>query len=168
MIILITGSRFATAKLHLSTILSTLAWVSGDPWQARGRHELWDGSADGVDVIARRAVTSKFGWTNRPFAANWPTCEPDWIDPIGKCEPCEPSHRKVRKEGSAYCPTAGFRRNQRMVDALLLVDDRRVCVAFPIPAMGSHGTADCLTRAWHAGVTTIVKPLATTLTGATS
>lgn len=167
MIILVTGSRYANMDVHGPIIRRTLAWATGMLISPDGTigpvglpHELWDGSAEGVDVIARRIAREDFGWDWRPFAANWPACDPQWRDPVGNVQRCTAGHRARRKSGVEYCPTAGFRRNQLMVDQLLLrAEERRVCLAFPIPDRGSRGTEDCLTRAYLAKVVTIVVPL---------
>lgn len=163
MIVLVTGSRYATHDTHGLAIRRALLWATG---ARAGRsdttvtHELRDGSAEGVDIIARRIAIEDFGWASRPFAADWSDCDPTWADPTGSTRPCTTGHRQSRANGRTWCPTAGLRRNQRMVDSLLAEDAaRKVCVAFPIPDLGSRGTADCLTRAWRAKIPTLVFPL---------
>lgn len=52
---------------------------------------------------------------------------------------------RVRGDGTPYCPQAGPRRNQHMVD--LGAD---VCISFPLPQ--SRGTHDCVKRALAAGI----------------
>jgi hypothetical protein len=166
MIIVVTGSRFATEGEHGPVIRQTLLWIAkaaapGLPW-------LWEGSADGVDVLCR-GIGRGLGWKIRSFAANWPQCDPDWVDPTDRAEPCPKwpgiqkiGHRRRRRNGNEYCPIAGFRRNQLMIDCARQEDlHRKICVAFPIPVFGSRGTEDCLTRAWKAGIPTFIKPLET-------
>jgi hypothetical protein len=129
-------------------------------------HELWEGSAEGADVLARSIAVDDLGWVSRPFAANWG----------GPCaNTCPPGHRRIRKGGTSdYCPLAGHRRNQMMVDRAreaLDAGQRMVCLAFPIfnPAdlaqadwiytKRNRGTADCIDRAWRSGIPTIIIPL---------
>ncbi|WP_188274327.1 SLOG family protein [Streptomyces sp. CBMA152] len=57
---------------------------------------------------------------------------------------CPPGHRKERR-GYTWCPTAGHRRNQQMVNAGPLL-----CLAFHRGQ--STGTADCIRRAETAGI----------------
>jgi hypothetical protein len=70
----------------------------------------------------------------------------DWEGPCGT--ECRPGHRRPRR-GTTYCPLAGHRRNQTMVDLkpVLVVAAHRD---------GSRGTADCLRRAKKAGIPTLV------------
>lgn len=164
MIIIVTGSRFATEEKHGPVIRQTLVWIA----QAATPElpSLWEGSADGVDIISRR-IGTHLGWNGRSFVANWPQCDPEWTDPTGRVESCPKwpgiqkiGHRRRRQNGNEYCPIAGFRRNQLMMKCAGLEDlERKICVAFPIPEFGSRGTEDCLTRAWKAGIPTFVKPL---------
>lgn len=159
MIVLVTGSRFAKPSEHLKTIRTVLFWATGARDGKFGDHELWDGEASGADVIAHNLAQEDFGWSVRRFPADWANCD---MAPRRKGDPkgCPPMHRKVRSDGTTtYCPTAGFRRNQLMVDALSKVDGRKVVVGFPIPSLGSRGTIDCLTRALHAGLPIVSVPL---------
>jgi len=157
-IILVTASRKITREAHGPIIRRTLAYAAGfrsdkvDP-----DHELWDGLADGGDAVCHEIATEDFGWKERRFPPNWSACSPERVP---GCEPCTPAHRRVRRNRKGdFCPTAGFRRNQLMVDTLAAMPDRKVCVAFPIPAVGSLGTFDCLARALRAGIYLHARPL---------
>lgn len=161
MIVQVTGSRHAKFELHGRVVRATLLWATGAKGGRPGEgHALWDGLAAGIDQICHELADQDFGWMTERFRADWQACDPTWIDPLGKAATCEPSHRKVRHNlGGDYCPTAGFRRNQAMVDALSNVDGRKVVVGFPMPERGSRGTLDCLTRALHAGLPVLSVPL---------
>lgn len=91
------------------------------------------GAARGVDQMAAAAWIS-FGGAALPFKAKWSQCGRD----------CPPNHQRSRN-GGRYCPTAGHRRNQRMVDA-----GADLCLAFSRDA--SAGCADCVRRAQAADI----------------
>lgn len=95
------------------------------------------GGAPGADTLAGLwAVANQgLGVIAEPHPAVWSSCAAE----------CGPSHRRRRRDGSEYCPTAGHRRNQLMVDM-----GAAVCLAFPLDA--STGTRDCMRRAWSAGI----------------
>lgn len=96
------------------------------------------GGAAGADTLAHRWAKNHepHGVTPEKHAADWEgPCAPD----------CQPGHRKRRRDGTTYCPTAGHRRNQHMVD--LGAD---LCLAFH--HNGSTGTADAIRRAQAAGI----------------
>lgn len=93
---------------------------------------LWQGKARGADTIADRHAKAR-GWDRRGFDAHW--------DKLGN--------------------GAGPIRNQEMIDAAVADGDRKVCVAFPQPPK-SDGTADCIERAWKAGIPVLIFPLAPT------
>jgi hypothetical protein len=90
------------------------------------------GGAPGADTCAD-AAARLFGLKVESHPADWTTCSPD----------CR--HTPARTTGGRYCPAAGPRRNQAMVD--LGAD---VCLAFPLP--GSLGTWDMVHRARRAGI----------------
>lgn len=157
MIVLVTGSRYAKPSEHRRVIRYALLWATGGRDGQFGDHELWEGAAPGVDTIAYEVAKEDFGWKPQRFPADWSECSEV---PVPGMNSCTPEHRKTRGAGAAtYCPLAGFRRNQLMVDELSKVDGRKVVVGFPIPALGSHGTVDCLTRALHAGLPIVSIPL---------
>jgi hypothetical protein len=88
----------------------------------------------GADRIAAD-FAYEIGYLTDPHPADWETCAPD----------CRPGHRRTRRDGSSYCPTAGHRRNQLMVD--LGADHALVFMRGK-----SSGTADCLRRIKRAGI----------------
>ena len=65
------------------------------------------GGAPGADTIAEQ-ICALAGITCEVFTAHWGECGPE----------CPPVHMKVNSRGELYCPTAGHRRNQRMLDRL--------------------------------------------------
>ncbi|MEU9014212.1 SLOG family protein [Streptomyces sp. NPDC048479] len=66
----------------------------------------------------------------------------DWSGP---CAPdCKPGHRRRGRRGD-YCPTAGRRRNQLLVD-------RGPVLVVAAHHNNSAGTADCMRRAKKAGI----------------
>jgi len=161
MIVLVTGSRYAKPSEHRVTIKGALLWTSGAKARPDEMYELWDGGAPGADAIAYEVAKNdpELLWKPTRFAADWPECDPTWIDPLGQVAPCTPEHRKSRSNGTTYCPTAGFQRNALMISQLVKVESRKVVVGFPIPALGSRGTLDCLNRALHAGLPIVSVPL---------
>ena len=93
------------------------------------------GGANGADQMAEDA-TRRLGLTPERHDADW----------VGPCSPeCPDGHRKTRQDGTTYCPLAGHRRNQAMVN---LGADVAVAAALP----GSTGTIDCMRRAKSAGI----------------
>ena len=97
--------------------------------------ELIHGDADGADTMGDEWA-KRNGIPRSPKAADWP----------GPCGPeCRPGHRRPRRDGTTYCPLAGHRRNQLIVDQnpVLLVAAHH---------NGSTGTADCIRRAETAGI----------------
>ncbi|GAA3154401.1 DUF2493 domain-containing protein [Streptomyces rectiviolaceus] len=108
--------------------------------------ELIQGTAEGADTIGDQWARHN-GIPVVPEPADWE----------GPCSPeCKPGHRRTRGVGT-YCPQAGHRRNQLIVDRrpLLLV---AAAVRCTLPKCrtakphDSHGTADCMRRAAAAGI----------------
>jgi hypothetical protein len=96
------------------------------------------GAAAGVDSIAA-GVWETWGLPVEAHPADW-----------GRCLPvCPPLHRKVRRDGDTWCPTAGCRRNQVMVDA-------GADLMLALPLGPSAGTRDCARRARAAGIPTVL------------
>lgn len=91
------------------------------------------GDARGADRTCAEFWGDIHGSKNEAHPAQWDACGND----------CRPDHRKRREGGTDYCPTAGFRRNQEMVDS-----DIDVLIVFP----GGNGTADMRRRSQKAGV----------------
>ncbi|MEW2266900.1 SLOG family protein [Streptomyces sp. NPDC047868] len=97
--------------------------------------ELIHGDADGADSIAD-AWAMRHGVPRRRRPADWD----------GPCAAnCPQGHRRINRRGSEYCPLAGHRRNQQMVD------EGPVLVVAAHHA-NSSGTADCMRRAKAAGI----------------
>ncbi|MFJ9771156.1 SLOG family protein [Kitasatospora sp. NPDC101157] len=92
------------------------------------------GCLTGADKFAAEWA-DRAGITVDPFEADWDNCGPE----------CRPGHRRRQRDGSEFCPAAGPRRNQAMVDA-----GARFVLAFLLP--GSRGTEDCAQRAEAAGI----------------
>lgn len=102
-----------------------------------------EGGADGADRCAARWVNTMTtlygvpGIAHEPYPADWPNCAPE----------CNPAHRKVNARGEEYCPTAGHRRNQRMID------EGKPDMVFAFKTReDSRGTNDMVERAEKAGI----------------
>lgn len=108
--------------------------------------ELMQGCAEGADTIGRDWAVHN-GILVRDRAADWEApCAPD----------CRPGHRRPRR-GTTFCPLAGHRRNQQLVDErpVLFVAAPTRCTLPKCQtkqAHDSHGTADCIRRAEKAGI----------------
>jgi hypothetical protein len=97
--------------------------------------ELMHGCAAGADTIGHRWAHHN-GIPVRERPADWE----------GPCGPeCQPGHRRRNRRGTEYCPLAGHRRNQQMVD-------ERPALFVAASYRNSSGTADCLRRARAAGI----------------
>jgi hypothetical protein len=97
--------------------------------------ELMHGCADGADTIGDRwARRNSIPVRERPA---------DWTGPCGT--ECQPGHRRRNRRGLEYCPLAGHRRNQHMVD-------ERPVLFVAASHRNSSGTADCARRARTAGI----------------
>lgn len=96
------------------------------------------GAAPGVDSIAA-GIWEAWGLPVEAHPADWTRCVPG----------CPPLHRKVRRDGDTWCPTAGHRRNQAMVDA-------GADLMLALPLGPSAGTRDCARRARTAGIPTVL------------
>jgi hypothetical protein len=138
--LLITGSRDWN---HLPSVDAVLAHYTREAFSHGQQLVVVHGKArSGGDALAASWVHTRArnGWpvTQEPHPAHW----------NGPCAPeCEPDHRQQRN-GHEWCPFAGHRRNQEMVDSGVLV-----CVGFH--RNGSSGTRDCLRRATTADVRTL-------------
>ena len=130
--LLVTGSRDWT---HLESVNEVLAYYTRQAHEKHGRLLVVHGKATrGGDDLAMSWVKTRQrnGWPvdQEPHPAHWNApCGPD----------CRPGHRQ-QKDGRDWCPYAGHRRNQAMVDL-----GARACVGFW--RNGSSGTRDCIRRA---------------------
>jgi hypothetical protein len=134
-IVLVTGAR---DHPDLAAVRLCVA-----PFAASGLRGVF-GDARGVDATAEAA------WkvAARTSGAQYRRFVVDWAAPC--TAECKPGHRKVRSDGSDYCPAAGIWRNQLMVDFVVGLGQPAVCLAFPAGA--SQGTRDCMRRAAAAGL----------------
>ncbi|MFK0288277.1 SLOG family protein [Streptomyces sp. NPDC090499] len=144
----LTGSRLWTdVRLLEGTLL--LVWHDALQIGHTGI-ELMHGCADGADTIGDNwAVTNGIPRRRRPA---------DWDGPCGT--ECQPGHRRRNRRGTEFCPQAGHRRNQQMVDEkpLLFVAAAMPCTAPKCaakPPHASHGVTDCRRRAEAAGIPTL-------------
>jgi hypothetical protein len=140
--ILVTGSRSWTDTEAVGGALME-CWHDAMQLGADGITVV-HGDAPGADSIADLwAIGYRgLGVLREPVPAAWEDCATD----------CMPGHRRNRRDGSGYCPTAGHRRNQLMVDR-----GAAVCLAFPLST--SAGTWDCARRAEAAGIwVRVVRP----------
>lgn len=129
--VLVTGSRAWPDASAIETALL-------DCW-----HDALQLGAPGIVVVhgaARGADRMAGQWAARA-GLPWEAIPADWEH---CAEDCPPGHRQERG-GREWCPTAGHRRNQAMVDA-----GAAVCLAFQVGE--STGTADCIRRAEAAGI----------------
>lgn len=96
----------------------------------------------GADWFAHRWVAGQshgrgLAALEEPHPADWDHCDPT----------C--NHRPILRSGRPFCPQAGHRRNQKMVDL-----DADICHAFVV-AGNSRGTMDCVGRARASDILTI-------------
>lgn len=97
--------------------------------------ELIHGDADGADSIGDAwAIANGIPRRRRPA---------DWEGPCGP--ECQPGHRKLKRNGRTYCPLAGHRRNQQIIN-------ERPVLLVAAQVNNSTGTADCIRRAKKASV----------------
>ena len=144
----LTGSRSWTdVRLLEDTLL--LVWYDALQIGYTGI-ELIHGCADGADAYGGRWA-DRNGIPVRERPADWE----------GPCGPeCQPGHRRTRRDGTTFCPQAGHRRNQSMVDEhpTLFVAAPTYCTlpkCRTAQPHHSHGTADCLRRIKAAGIPNI-------------
>lgn len=100
------GSRTVTDKNYPSArqqIHEGLAIVKAQPFFADA--ELHHGECEGADLMFAEEWAA-LGGVVVAHPARWSMC----------VRTCKPGHRKRRRDGSTYCPSAGFRRNKDMRD----------------------------------------------------
>lgn len=132
--VLVTGSRSWSDVAAVESAL-VLAWDEALQAGFDGIVLVHGGCPSGADRLA-------WEWAARVDVP----VEVSMADWSGPCAPgCRPGHRRVRRGGGEYCPMAGHRRNQLMVDA-----GAALVLAFPLGA--SRGTRDCMARAVAAGI----------------
>lgn len=132
--VLVTGSR---GWSDVDTIHNALlaAWADAVEAGASGITVIHGGASGADRIAAQWADTNRNdGVGQERHEADWATCGPD----------CQPEHRR-RVGRREWCPTAGPRRNQRMVDTA-----PALVLAFQIG--NSTGTADCIRRAQAAQI----------------
>lgn len=129
----LTGSR---RWRDVPLLEDTLMWVWHDALQdGYTGIELMHGCAEGADTIGGQWAT-RHGILVRERPADW----------AGPCTAdCPPGHRRRNRRGTEYCPLAGHRRNQQMVD-----EGPELFVAASYRS--SSGTADCVRRARAASI----------------
>lgn len=144
--VLVTGSRsWSDVPAIHDALLDTWHDARQDGWPGI---EVIEGQASGADSIAANwALANRaHGVGHQPTPAHWETCAPN----------CKPGHRKPAHDRT-YCPTAGHRRNQQMVDM-----GPEIVIAFiahctsarcskPKPH-DSHGVHNCIRLARKAGI----------------
>lgn len=142
-LILATGSRRYGEQLTIRrTFLRQLATWDVLPAEVG----LITGGASGADTIADEEGRALGLWVVQPMLPDWPTCVTE----------CTPYHRKLRYDGTTYCPTAGHHRNQAMVDRVVRflaggTGRRAACCVFRSVGV-SHGTDNCTDLAQAAGI----------------
>jgi hypothetical protein len=130
----LTGSRrWTDVPLLEDTLL--LVWHDALEDGYEGIELIHGDARDGADAMGD-AWAIKNGIPRR-------RCPADWEGPCGP--ECQPGHRKSKRNGRTYCPLAGHRRNQQIIDEhpVLLVAAQ---------VNNSTGTADCMRRAKAAGI----------------
>lgn len=127
--VLLTGSRAWTNPDPIEEALKTIARRHPDMVLVHGA------CPNGADNLADR-IAERCGIEREPHPADWDNCGTDCPQRI---------HRKIRANGTTYCPLAGPRRNRHMVE--LGADEALVFITGR-----SWGTADCLRRIKTAGI----------------
>lgn len=138
---IVAGSRKWTDEAKLCSVLDSY-YVSSDNFT------LIHGAGPGTDTLADSwAKIINAGFPNKlieiePYSAKWADpCDPNF---------CYPNHRRQRFDGATYCPAAGPRRNQIMVDS-----GADIFLAFIVNGALNKGTQDCINRAEAAKIPVI-------------
>jgi hypothetical protein len=146
-LVLVTGSRaWSDIPVMADALLDTWHDATQD---GHSGITVLEGGATGADSIARTWAKQ-----HRADGVDSRTMPADWDGPCA--DTCPPGHRKDA-HGHEYCPLAGHRRNQQMVD-----QKPAIVLAFVSPCTndrcrkpkphGSHGVDDCLKRAKKAEI----------------
>lgn len=148
-LILVTGSRGYRDKAAIRRTLTGIVNDWGVPVDQVG---LLQGGAGGADSGCKE-VGEELGMLVQAMDTDWDTCRSDLAPPYPVCTP---GHRKMHKSGlKTFCPAAGYRRNQDMVNRVVAFLERggrrAVCAVFRSPGK-SNGTDDCVERATAAGI----------------
>ncbi len=133
--VLVTGSRTWPSPDQVAATLDDELAAGGPFTLVHGRCN------EGADYFADQWFASRSPMPVRVdrHPADWPRCAPDG----------EPGHRRANRRGGEYCPTAGHRRNQLMVD-------RGVERAHAFWHNGSPGTEHCVKALRAAGIEPVV------------
>ncbi|MEU0468947.1 SLOG family protein [Amycolatopsis sp. NPDC006131] len=84
-------------------------------------------------------IWKSLGGTQEPVPADWDHCDPE------QDVACRKAHRKQRRDGTWYCPTAGLRRNTAMLES-----GPDLCLSFIHNR--SRGASDCTRKAKAVGI----------------
>lgn len=133
--ILITGSRDWTDE---QAILDAIIDAAADKYAPEQVTIVHGACPTGADALADR-IARRLGCKPERHPADWQACTAE----------CRHGLRRTR-DGREYCPQAGHRRNQEMVDL-----GAHVVLAFQ--RNQSRGTQDCVDRARAAGLTVVLK-----------
>jgi hypothetical protein len=148
-LIIVSGTRHATTAEHRPEVEARLAQC-----HSGGEVTLVHGDASGVDRLAA-FIANGWAWNVVAVPAQWQTCAAYIPRELGGC-PAGPHLRS--KGGRTWCPYAGHRRNQQMLNDYPEAD---FVLAFPaIGSAGKSGTWDLVHRAADAGLTPQIFPLA--------
>jgi hypothetical protein len=134
-LVLVTGSRrWSSIPVIHDALLDTWHDATQD---GHSGITVMEGGAGGADTIAGMWASAR-----KQDGVGHERIPADWDGPCA--DTCPPGHRKDA-HGHSYCPLAGHRRNQQMVDA-----GPAIVLAFRVGK--STGTADCIRRAEKAGI----------------
>lgn len=121
---------------HLASHFATFVLIEGGASGADAAAKWW---AEQSPMHSYNEGDDDPRFEHLSFPADWDNCGPE----------CKPMHHRTRPDGSAYCPLAGFRRNQQMLDE----GKPDLVVAFVDKPIGrSRGTHDMVQRARNAGL----------------
>lgn len=144
--LIVSGSRYADES-HRAFIGEKLLAIC-----RRDLGVLAYGGAKGVDSIAAD-LADTWGWRVKPVLARWSECDLTVPEDLGGCP--DWTHRR-RKNGRDYCPRAGWRRNQRLVNLTPRAD---FVITFPDQRGDKSGTGDLIRRARRAGYEPLEYPI---------